>query len=67
MQALPEKDVDIMKDFADKFAAEPVLVATRPNSGQFRKTNTIRLGRKYEEDMKAMVASTVRSLQLGEN
>ncbi len=67
LQSLPEKDVEIMKDFADKFAAEPVLVATRPNSGQFRKTNTIRLGRKYEEDMKAMVASTVRSLQLGEN
>lgn len=67
LQSLPEKDVEIMKDFADKFAAEPVLVATRPNSGQFRKTNTIRLGRKYEEDMRAMVASTVRSLQLGEN
>lgn len=67
LQSLPEKDVEIMKDFADKFAAEPVLVATRPNSGQFRKTNTIRLGRKYEEDMKAMVASTVRSLQLGES
>ena len=67
LQSLPEKDVEIMKDFADKFAAEPILVATRPNSGQFRKTNTIRLGRKYEEDMKAMVASTVRSLQLGEN
>lgn len=67
LQLLPEKDVEIMKDFADKFAAEPVLVATRPNSGQFRKTNTIRLGRKYEEDMKAMVASTVRSLQLGES
>lgn len=67
LQLLPEKDVEIMKDFADKFAAETVLVATRPNSGQFRKTNTIRLGQKYEEDMKAMVASTVRSLQLGEN
>lgn len=63
---LPDKDVAVMKDFAERFSTQSTLIATRPNSGQFRKTNTIRLSRQYEDDIKAVVESTVRSLQMGE-
>ena len=64
---LPEKDVAVMKDFAERFSMQSTLIATRPNAGQFRKTNTIRLSREYEDDIKAVVESTVRSLQMGED
>lgn len=63
---LAVKDIEFMKQYADRFMQTGVLAAERPNDGRFRKVSTIRLGRNYELDMKSIVSSTVMSLQLGE-
>lgn len=67
LHELPEADVEFMKEYADKFGGSNVLPAARPNSGEFRKVNTVRLGKNYEMDMKMVVASTIRGASLGED
>ena len=64
-KTLPEVDVLFMKQYADKLSVNPVLITGRPDSGEFHRGRTVRLGRNYESDMRAIVESTVRAVQLG--
>ena len=66
-KTLPEADILFMKEYADRLATNPVLLTGRPDSGEFHRGRTVRLGKNYELDMRAIVESTVRAVQLGAN
>lgn len=61
---LPEADVELMKEVADKMTINPVLVVNKPSGGKIYSTKTVPLDMNYEHDMKLAVKSTVQSVQL---
>lgn len=64
VKLLPETDVVFMKQYADKMQDATVLPTTRPQSGQKRKSRTIRLGVDYTVDMATMVKSTIQAVSM---
>jgi hypothetical protein len=64
VKLLPETDVVFMKQYADKMQDATVLLTTRPQSGQKRKSRTIRLGVDYTVDMATMVKSTIHAVSM---
>lgn len=64
VKLLPETDVVFMKQYADKMQDATVLPTTRPQSGQKRKSRTIRLGVDYTVDMATMVKSTIHAVSM---
>ena len=61
---LPEDDVELMKEVADKMTVNPVLVVSKPSGGKIHSAKTVPLDMNYEHDMKLAVKSTVKSVQL---
>lgn len=64
VKLLPETDVVFMKQYADKMQDATVLPTTRQQSGQKRKSRTIRLGVDYTVDMATMVKSTIHAVSM---
>lgn len=61
---LPVRDLEVMKEYADRMRGLNKLEAKRPASGQFHRVQTVRLDLNYEQDMKTAIRATVRSLQM---
>lgn len=65
LSQLPNKDVRIMKEVADKMRAQPVLTSIRPEErGTKRLLKTITLDRDYDSAIRDMIHQTVRATQL---
>lgn len=57
----PERDIVLMKQVADRMQVQPVLAASRPDTGGHRRTRTVPLGVDYQKDMELAVRSTVQA------
>ena len=66
LQGLPERDINLMKDMADRLAENPVLLTDRPSTGRQSRGRTVRLDVDYRRDMDLVIRSTVESIQFGE-
>lgn len=61
---LPESDVTLMKEVADKMTVKPVLEVVRPVDGGKHIAKTIPLDADYNKDMKLAIKATVETIQL---
>lgn len=64
VDTLSGADVQAMKEYADRFSTVSVIPASRPATGQFKRSRTISLDNDYMEQMRSVVETTVRNIQL---
>lgn len=66
LRDMPVKDIEVMKEMADRFDARPVIPSAKPVSkGGRHNGQTIRLDNDYTTDMKLAIKATVQSVQFG--
>ncbi|MBD5585328.1 MAG: hypothetical protein HDQ88_09620 [Clostridia bacterium] len=62
---LPGKDIELMKDVADRFESTTVLDTRRSSGGgSMKHARTVRLDNDYRKDIELMVRSTVESTRM---
>lgn len=65
---LPEVDIRIMKDFADRMRVNPVMKVVHPEAKEFlRKGKTVSLDMDYTQNINETVKSIVQDRQFGED
>lgn len=62
LESLPEQDVMVMKEYADRFGTTGILPSSRKAGSQFRQSRTVRLGKNYEKDLQMAVHAAVASM-----
>lgn len=62
LESLPEQDVMVMKEYADRFGTTGILPSSRKAGSQFRQSRTVRLGKNYERDLQMAVHAAVASM-----
>lgn len=62
LESLPEQDVMVMKEYADRFGTTGILPSSRKSGSQFRQSRTVRLGKNYEKDLQMAVHAAVASM-----
>lgn len=62
LESLPEHDVMVMKEYADRFGTTGILPSSRKAGSQFRQSRTVRLGKNYEKDLQMAVHAAVASM-----
>lgn len=62
LESLPEQDVMVMKEYADRFGTTGILPSSRKAGSQFRQSRTVRLGKNYEKDLQMEVHAAVASM-----
>ena len=62
LESLPEQDVMVMKEYADRFGTTGILPSSRKAGSQFRQSRTVRLGKNYEKDLQMAVRAAVASM-----
>lgn len=62
LSSLPEQDVMVMKEYADRFGTTGILPSSRKAGSQFRQRRTVRLGHNYEKDLQMAVHAAVASM-----
>lgn len=62
LESLPEQDVMVMKEYADRFGTTGILPSSRKAGSQFRQSRTVRLGKNYEKDLQMAVHVAVASM-----
>lgn len=62
LESLPEQDVMVMKEYADRFGTTGILPSSRKAGSQFRQSRTVRLGKNYEKDLPMAVHAAVASM-----
>lgn len=60
---LPESDINLMKEVADRMTVNPVLVTTKPTGGKKHNSRTVKLDTDYTKTMELAVKVTVQSVQ----
>lgn len=65
-KTLPEKDVVFMKEYADRFRETAIVPSTRLSDGQKKRSNTIRLGRDFNSEIRFAVEASVRAASFAE-
>ena len=66
LKSLGQKDIEYMKEVADKMTIEPKLVTSKPStSGGKHIARTTPLDITYEQDMEQMVKAVVHTTQIG--
>lgn len=67
LENFPEKDIELMKEVADRMGTNPILIAEIPlDSGQKRNSKTVPLDRDYMTNMELVVKSTISSMEFEE-
>lgn len=62
LESLPEQDVMVMKEYADRFGTTGILPSSRKAGSQFRQSRTVRLGKNYEKNLQMAVHAAVASM-----